>query len=460
MLKFFQKKDAHISSFLAIVLASLFFLQVSFSYLLGKQLFERLLLKGTEMQVSYALSHYHLPLKKRFSLLALKDLPKKDYLPLFVKELEKPAFYPRPTIDTEYSLIDFWEEDENILLDQIKYITGLRLAGKMVRFFQEKHEEGKKMSKKFLEGKEVLKKANQTLEKVETSLEDLEETEDEEKNFFKQILLDLLQEARKAFAFTMEDLSFNEDIFQNAVEKGLSALSDFENTYAEFQRKTEIFDKVLLLQYILHHFAFQTAPFSSEVKEDFYASLLSGIPRKELSPTGTHEVEAIFLGLEEKEAFQRCKQYLLLFRFLAHFTGVYQSGLDKQYVPFAQLLSTALYVLTAGSVYVPPEAFVLVLVSIDALKEAKKDVEKLIEGKGVAWIPHVLKEEIFYSQCLFFMGLFQSKEKLLKMTREKIEKIFSSKFAQGVKAEIYYEDVSGAYQYIHQASFFEAKKEK
>lgn len=453
-------KQGSITLFVAVLLSACIFLQSTFSYLLGKQVFEHLILKNAHAYTEYALSRYHYPLKERFALLGMVDLADTEHFYAQMKNFEAPRFYPRPDVKFHQDLIYPMSESKDLLWNQIKYVSTLRLGAKALSLMKEAQQQMQAQIKAIEGGKSDLESAKQSvdeLESLEDSLIQEEEEKDEERSFFENILLEALNfiKSQTASALSMEDGSISGDL-SSFLMKSMDFFSDLEKHYYQFQMQEKLLlDKFLVLSYALNIFSFQTSQLGSESLEKAYQKLLSGHDRKDFPSKEIHQVETIVTGLKGKEAYSRVKLYLFILRFLVQFIAIYQSEAYQKHLSFAELISTAIFFLSFGQIYIPPTSIAMVFVAIEALFLAKKDVDALVKGEALAFVPKKVELKVSYSQYLLFFGFLVSKEALIKRIAENIQEEMGEEYALGVRTEVLYEQFGKTHQYVVQEMYFE-----
>lgn len=461
--RFFSKKGS-ITVWVAILLSACFGLQSTFSYLLGKQIFEHVLLKTSNSYTSYALSRYHYPLKERFALMALVDLPDTLYFQKQMKNFESPTFFKRPPVHFSQELVSPMAEHSDLLLKQIKYITTLRLGAKWMTLFnhQEKalkvyHEAGETIKPHLEEAKESLDE----LERV-SEYEDLEKEKDEEKekekSAFKAILLEALNtiKMKTASALLEQSEENSQTNLSSFFIKSFEYLSRIEKYYADFHVKNQrILNQFLILNYVLNSFSFQTALLGKESAEGFYQVLFSGQDRKAFQSNEFYQVEQILTGYDSEKAFKQIKLYIFILRFVVQFMALYHSEKYGNYLFWAELISKAVLVLSLGYVYIPPDSIALIFVAIDSLFLAQEDVDRLVKGEGVALWPQKYEQKTYYSHYLFLFGFLVSEKILLQRITEQIQKEMNEEYALGVKTEVSYEHFTQKYHYSVEHNLFE-----
>lgn len=192
--------------------------------------------------------------------------------------------------------------------------------------------------------------------------------------------------------------------------------------------KNLILEKIYTSEYILNQCSSRTRGPLSEDNEDFIT--LSGISMEELSFSSDYEAEMAIIGTtSEKTAKYTTASLIFILRALSNYISNRQDpktfGIKQA---LGLLISTAIAVLSAGTIVLSPEFIAECLLIFSALRQAYKDYKELKSGGKVQLYPaaHLIENkfqaflsvENTYIDYLRFISLFIPLSKQLNSLRK------------------------------------------
>lgn len=176
-------------------------------------------------------------------------------------------------------------------------------------------------------------------------------------------------------------------------------------------------------------------------------SNIYGIPFSEIHGSNRPDIEYLLTGCEDEDsALFYAKTYVFATRTVLNLGSfLLDSEKQKQALGIAEVISTAIAVISVGEVYVDPQVVKYVILLTWAIAQAYKDVGKLISGEQITLIDNskiagnekvkaVLSTK--YRDYIGFFLLFVDKDKLLARIKTILEKECGEKAYIGISMSV------------------------
>ncbi len=178
-----------------------------------------------------------------------------------------------------------------------------------------------------------------------------------------------------------------------------------------------VLDKLLFQEYVINQFSSEVRGPAADSASGKDFLTLSGQKMSELRFASEHEAEEILLA--QPNAFLRTALVTGLLastRLALHYAAISNNPTKMSgYQSAAATLSSAVAILSLGTILLEPMTIARVFALIDAAIQMFSDVKALKQGKGVALYPlpgHSLNQvDLFYTDYLRLLGLFVPLEK-------------------------------------------------
>lgn len=152
-------------------------------------------------------------------------------------------------------------------------------------------------------------------------------------------------------------------------------------------------------------------------------------------PASRHfEIERMLMGGTAEKAKRRTHNAVRAMRTVIHLAANFSDQAKRAvYLSKATTLSTAIVVVSLGTLTIPPESLMFLFMLKDAVSEAKHDLRQLTRGFGVRFWPNA-RLELYYPDYLRLMLLLKTPERLAEAIYEAIEDVYPGSHYTAVEA--------------------------
>ena len=147
----------------------------------------------------------------------------------------------------------------------------------------------------------------------------------------------------------------------------------------------------------------------------------------------------LITGKPVKEAEKSVKDSIWLMRFLCNVSSILGNNEKMSlYRKTANILSLAVVVASAGKIQLPPEALTYSIVTFIGMKEAGEDVQNLLKGEAVLFLPYTEKLRIktHYHDYLRILLLTLPEEGVLERICSSLKEHFGENHYTTVSVEL------------------------
>lgn len=271
------------------------------------------------------------------------------------------------------------------------------------------------------------------------NVKDLEpSSESDTKASFNELTLEVLSALKKEMQSGLAssiDLETSTDVRQVDAESIFTLLNDAQ-AFMEFETNAS-YQKLALNEYALHMFPTQihTSSLSSSypITHSLRGFSLLNNEDKKLS------LEHLITGKPVKEAEKSVKDSIWLMRFLCNVSSILGNNEKMSlYRKTANILSLAVVVASAGKIQLPPEALTYSIVTFIGMKEAGEDVQNLLKGEAVLFLPYTEKLRIktHYHDYLRILLLTLPEEGVLERICSSLKEHFGENHYTTVSVEL------------------------
>lgn len=226
----------------------------------------------------------------------------------------------------------------------------------------------------------------------------------------------VFSEEMKAFGAAHPEYAPSEGSLSGLVQS-LFEKMDRALSFLDFELPAFMED-LIFQEYILHEFTSQVRGPGAGTEEGRNYRMLSGSLFSDYSVTEKYEAESIITGAKSGHMAKVMVNTLLFSTRLMLNYAEEISNERKMAVHEAKAaaVSAAVVFFSLGTIVLDPEALAMVFALLPALRNADKDVKRLLEGKGVPFYPDPSsfpsRIDIFYVDYLRIIALFRSTDKM------------------------------------------------